>query len=170
MKKLHHYRLRRFFKWTGLFASLLILGLWVWSTIPSASGVPCVSLQFDAVYVQFFNGWLTYSKYANSMNGSPPPLFERISDSVLGSTWGTRFQNNLLHPWPMADEGAWPPYVGIPSSLLFLSISALSGFFWYLDRRCTPPGHCRKCGYNLSGAPHERCPECGVEIQLNTDS
>lgn len=24
-----------------------------------------------------------------------------------------------------------------------------------------PPGHCKRCGYNLSGAVSDRCPECG---------
>jgi len=29
-----------------------------------------------------------------------------------------------------------------------------------------PPGHCRKCGYNLFGLPEPRCPECGKPFEL----
>ncbi len=27
-----------------------------------------------------------------------------------------------------------------------------------------PPGHCRVCGYNLTGLPKPRCPECGTSF------
>lgn len=26
------------------------------------------------------------------------------------------------------------------------------------------PGHCQTCGYNLHGAEHKKCPECGKEL------
>ena len=55
--------------------------------------------------------------------------------------------------------------------------AALAGFVWiwvasvigglclrdYLPR--FPPGMCWKCGYDVSHAAHERCPECGAEIR-----
>jgi len=37
---------------------------------------------------------------------------------------------------------------------------------WY-EARCTyPPGHCQKCGYNLTGNESGRCPECGTEVPM----
>ena len=30
-----------------------------------------------------------------------------------------------------------------------------------------PPGHCRKCGYNLTGNVSGKCSECGTEIMEN---
>ncbi len=32
------------------------------------------------------------------------------------------------------------------------------------ERHRIPPGHCRKCGYNLTGNVSGRCPECGATI------
>ena len=28
-----------------------------------------------------------------------------------------------------------------------------------------PRGHCRRCGYNLTGLTEARCPECGTEFE-----
>ncbi len=29
-----------------------------------------------------------------------------------------------------------------------------------------PRGHCRRCGYNLTGLTEARCPECGAEFEV----
>jgi len=43
--------------------------------------------------------------------------------------------------------------VGVPTVVL-----------WWRDRRRIPPGHCRKCGYNLTGNVSGVCPECGTAV------
>lgn len=35
---------------------------------------------------------------------------------------------------------------------------------WYTRKRI-PPGHCQKCGYNLTGNVSGVCPECGERTQ-----
>ncbi len=50
----------------------------------------------------------------------------------------------------------------VPLWLPFLIVALPTAFMFYRDRKRIPPGHCKTCGYNLTGAEHERCPECGV--------
>ncbi len=46
----------------------------------------------------------------------------------------------------------------------FVVGSAASVGFLLLMTRPPKLGHCAKCGYNLKGLPHNRCPECGTEF------
>lgn len=41
-------------------------------------------------------------------------------------------------------------------------LPAVSLLVWLLVRRAYPSGHCRKCGYNLTGNVSGICPECGT--------
>jgi hypothetical protein len=46
-----------------------------------------------------------------------------------------------------------------------LTIVAIpTGLLWWLDPRSYLPGHCQKCGYDLTGNVSGRCPECGKAI------
>ncbi len=39
-----------------------------------------------------------------------------------------------------------------------------TAYLWWRRGRRIPPGHCRKCGYNLTGNVSGRCPECGSAV------
>ena len=56
-----------------------------------------------------------------------------------------------------------PLYVFLPTWLLMLMVAAPTSWLFYKDRRPPKPGHCRKCGYNLTGNVSGVCPECGEE-------
>jgi hypothetical protein len=60
-------------------------------------------------------------------------------------------------------SGAWH-VLDVPLWILLAVVAAPTGVLWYVDRRRNPPGHCRKCGYNLTGNVSGRCPECGTII------
>ena len=51
--------------------------------------------------------------------------------------------------------------------LAFVGIATAA--FWYLDRPLPPPGHCQKCGYDLTGNVSGRCPECGTVINAPSE-
>jgi hypothetical protein len=46
-----------------------------------------------------------------------------------------------------------------------LVLGAVSALLWILDHRRISPGHCGKCGYDLTGNVSGRCPECGVAVE-----
>lgn len=55
----------------------------------------------------------------------------------------------------------------------FLLLAVLNAAFpfvaglaaYRLVHRCIPLGHCKKCGYNLTGNVSGVCPECGTKIE-----
>jgi hypothetical protein len=47
-----------------------------------------------------------------------------------------------------------------PHCLTFAAIAIPTAIAW-LPRRRPRPGHCRRCGYDLTGTQSGRCPECG---------
>jgi len=57
----------------------------------------------------------------------------------------------------------------IPIWLPFILLAAPLAFLW-LSRPRTPPGHCRKCGYDLTGNVSGRCPECGTPVQRDGET
>ena len=54
-----------------------------------------------------------------------------------------------------------------PLWIEFVIAAFATAILWHRDRRRIVPGHCRRCGYNLTGADHEKCPECGTGVPAN---
>ena len=52
----------------------------------------------------------------------------------------------------------------IPLWIPFLAVSVPSVIAWRYTRRLLK-GHCRQCGYDLTGNVSGRCPECGSPIR-----
>ncbi len=56
-------------------------------------------------------------------------------------------------------------YILTPLWLPFAVVALPTAWLWWLDRRRRiPPGHCQKCGYDLTGNVSGRCPECGESV------
>jgi hypothetical protein len=54
--------------------------------------------------------------------------------------------------------------IGVPIWLPFLLFAAPTTWLWHRNRR-VPPGHCRKCRYDLTGITTGICPECGTATE-----
>ncbi len=166
-------RIQRVLKWGGVVACVVILAAWAvslrsWSVYRGKNGVfgygngrvavwrPKDPLQYLTVVDRQWFGWV--------VNLPPAPrgmswfslglVRPSITDGTVhymnrGSLTGTNYEIPL-----------WLPFlvVAAPTALLF----------WRGRLIRHPPGHCRKCGYNLTGNVSGVCPECGKPCETDT--
>lgn len=74
------------------------------------------------------------------------------------------WQEAWFHRWPELTVDIRKLKVVIPLWIPFVLLAVPTAILWYRDRR-HPLGHCRKCGYNLTGNVSGVCPECGMETE-----
>lgn len=72
-------------------------------------------------------------------------IFANVSDAFFG------FPREYEVDWYLVPLGTPTMAAGLLAAVLF-----------FLARLRVPPGHCRGCGYNLTGIESGRCPECGT--------
>lgn len=65
----------------------------------------------------------------------------------------------IYHPASRA-AGASLSFTFIPYWLSLIVLAVPTAILFYRDRRY-PPGHCQRCGYDLTGNVSGACPECG---------
>jgi hypothetical protein len=96
----------------------------------------------------------------HSATRTPPFTFPAAGWTVEARL---RWQRSV-HCLPL--HGVFPGGDGyiVPLWMPFILIAVPVGALWYRDRR-PPPGHCQRCGYDLTGNVSGRCSECGVEVQ-----
>lgn len=91
-----------------------------------------------------------------------PPIdwtaFDVFSIERLGSR-GRLYKSTWLYSWYASKNfyllviALWPLVAALVAGNVF--------WYWRDWRRRVRPGHCAKCGYNLTGNISGRCPECG---------
>ncbi len=180
MSKPRRPRIRRFLKWAGFIACVLIvvaLGLsFLWAadyTIPGGDRF-CVS-----------EGRLNHTHW----QGTPENL-EYFRQQALNSPWGGWSIHSIDVPagyrscgrdeifrLPFS-KGTGRSSAGFPGRgrgmvtitnrktsyplwPLPVLVAIPTAFLWHRDRRRHPPGHCQHCGYNLTGNVSGICSECG---------
>lgn len=73
-------------------------------------------------------------------------VFANVSDAFFGL--------------PREYEADW---YFVPLGVPTLAAGFLAAVLIFFARVRVPPGHCRACGYNLTGVESGRCPECGAK-------
>ncbi len=133
---------RRIVKWTGVVLCVMILGTWG------------TSLRYAFYYSLSGVGLIGATRgYIVVGRAIPGP-------------------SRYLKPAPLSLTPPWPPVlvkgrgVGVAAWLLLAVFVPVTLVLFYRDRKRIPPGHCSTCGYNLTGAEHERCPECGETCEV----
>jgi hypothetical protein len=129
----------RILKWAGLVGSLLIALAWIGTL-----------------------GWIAAYQVGYSHNimlqGGTLWMIP-IANGATVVEWHPSL--NLTWWWWSRPFGPIPGTICIPLWIPFLLVVIPTMALWRMDRRVVPPGHCRNCGYNLTGNVSGVCPECG---------
>lgn len=68
--------------------------------------------------------------------------------------------------WPLTVS--WATVFNLPLVYPFAAVAVPTLLAWRFWPRSVKPGHCR-CGYDLTGLPERRCPECGEPFEPKGD-
>ncbi len=159
------HRLRRVMKWCGTVACVLILAAFGVSAVGNVGWICLLPLSKSGWFKEH-QCYLSRGAMRVKMGRADwkPPPWPATGLHVFAQrhnrswTWWCRPYHQVVG----ADERFH--YLAIPLWIPFLVTLIPTAFLWYRDRR-HPPGHCQKCGYNLTGNESGRCPECGQPVE-----
>jgi hypothetical protein len=146
----------RILKWPGLVISLLIAVAWVAS----------VPYQWTYTTRENSGNWTNvHSVWIGEGCLFSIHHFLETPDKYagLGVVYNLAWPRWGIHIWRF-QSGDW--HLQLPLWTPFLLVAIPTALLWWRDRRCIPPGHCRECGYNLTGNVSGVCPECGMRVQI----
>lgn len=137
----------RIFKWAGLAACLVLTATLVWTLFYTVS-----------VYQPGWGGAIGFGAVGVATTNAqihPQQMFSidrRFDGDPMDLYWWVEVTKYDFGGWGLMVP-LWIPFVltAIPTVVA-----------WRRDRR-PPPGHCQKCGYDLTGNESGVCPECGSE-------
>ncbi len=144
-------RVRRILKWAGLIGCVLIVMAWGVSLrwwVARVGSNTIVGLRDGNVLVY--------------RDGDPPWIgggWDAIVASPGVYRYGFFWPIVWLRPLPLLSQ------VHLPCWLPLIVLAIPTAILWHRDcRRRIPPGHCQKCGYDLTGNESGLCWECGTTI------
>lgn len=138
---------RRSVKWVGLAACALLLCAWIgafWSALGYQANTVAVDLSLGCFEISLYpkgtpsstQGWFAV----------PQPYEVYWLPKIIHGRFKASRTTHLFMP-------LWIP-------LLIVGVATILAF---RHDRQFGPDHCQTCGYDLRGAEHEKCPECGNE-------
>jgi hypothetical protein len=153
---------RRLLRWTVATACLMSLAVWALSTrwhfgvaVKRSFGLLSADVHYGVMQVSL-DRRIHYCNY---------PMERTFMAAGFGLTrpWG----ENLGFGFERF-KGGFQGSVDVmaPLGLFFVLTLGASIGLWWRETRLFPPGHCLVCGYDLTGANHQRCPECGTTCDI----
>ncbi len=147
-------RLFKAFKWAMTLLSVALLALFVASGWWNITSCLCDGSRWYASAVAVGRLWL-----ADIADAEPPGWsWPSINFSRNGRNRPEyNFPDSLINRCDEYTDGIYT----IPLQPIVLTVILFTALLWWRDWRKHPPGHCPRCGYDLTGNVSGVCPECG---------
>ena len=146
-------RLRRWMKWVGLVACVVLLICW------RAEHGRSVVLHVPGKHGLAIGNGAIHLSIARSRVGTIVKWADSWGVTVFGNPQPSSY-------WPYRRPEIWYTLGGskvftLPLWIPLAIVAIPTAILWYRDRR-PPPGRCQECGYDLTGNLSGVCPECGM--------
>ncbi len=147
-------RFGKFIRWGGVVCCVLLMAAWASSLLWH---VYRASISTEGLFLiesgagELSLSWIVAFGNHKSANWH----VERIQDPL-------RLAN--FFSWPLYETDEFMTFLVLPYWLLLSLIAVPTVLLFWLNRIRIPPGHCRKCGYDLTGNVTGKCPECGADV------
>jgi len=156
-------RLRRVLKWLGTVMCLLLIAA---SVLSALEGVYFLWIPHSSSSTS----WVIHSRLSSGRlmfdvsHGPHYPAKWSWGSLSMRSRWVSRWTWWCRPFYYKVQGGSRSLTIIIPLWIPVLATLIPTALLWYRDR--PPPGHCRKCGYDLTGNESGVCPECGTELTM----
>ena len=159
-------RLGRVAKWAALVVCAVLAPVYVLSVWKAFRLY--VPLANHIVVCGFEGGAIVFGVVSDTTS---PRFFQWFPDHTsVGSYYpfgGWAYPGNPHFHWipEYKHIPGWAHGLWIPIWMLLAAFGPTTAFLWYTERYRISSGHCKKCGYDLTGNMSGRCPECGAAVK-----
>lgn len=153
-------------KWTSTFALALSLAAW-WFAANYSLCMPNKIPQSEDIQIQICDG-VIYVCFYIPLEGSLPDTAGCYPYKVEAD-WGwflPRFERTSMSPKISQFDPDWHYEALLPMWLPTALLALTAALFWKRSFRRIRPGHCRECGYDLTGNTSGVCSECGEKTAM----
>lgn len=150
-------RLSAIIRWGGLVCCVVIIALMIIDCFTTVYAG--IDSQVGAYQALLWDGGVRLV-WVESIPGATTHFdVEHRSPRIDLATWFSFGENHM-------DGVHIGYYLYIPLWFLLIIFVIPTMLMFWRARKRIPPGHCKKCGYNLTGSTSGMCPECGTGIEM----